>query len=138
MDILHVTTTILSQIHGDHGSIWHLLRSDSSGYFGFGEAYITTVNQMAVKGWKCHERMVLNLIVLEGRVKFVYREAQESIFTETIISSSNLSRLTVPPKTLFAFQGMESRNIILNLASIPHDPSEVESVALESHNYANW
>lgn len=133
-----VAFTELPSIQGDLGSVWKLFSCDSPGFSGFGEAYITSVNTLAVKGWKYHHRMVLNLIVLQGKVKFVFYIPSRSSFRETVISSEHLCRLTVPAKTIFAFQGLEEHNKILNLASIPHDRLEVKSYPLEMFNYANW
>ena len=38
----------------------------------FGEAYISEVLPGIVKAWKFHYKMTLNLIVVKGRVKFVF------------------------------------------------------------------
>jgi hypothetical protein len=38
-----------------------------------------------------------------------------------------------------AFKGMnEGLNMLLNIASIPHNPQEAENVTLETINYTNW
>jgi len=130
--------TQLTSINGQLGTVCKILRSDSSSFSGFGEAYITSVNPLAIKGWKCHQRMILNLVVLEGRVKFVFYNPNVLSFEDIVVSTAPLCRLTVPAKTIFAFQGLEARNKILNLASIPHDPDEVESYPLATYNYTKW
>ena len=80
----------------------------------------------------------MNLVVPSGAIKFVlyddrpvsqtYRSIQE-IF----ISPENYQRLTVPPGIWMAFQGMgDQENILLNIASIPHDPLEAENLPIQN------
>jgi dTDP-4-dehydrorhamnose 3,5-epimerase len=121
---------------GAQGSVLHALRSDANGFAGFGEAYFSTVAQGAVKGWKMHMRMVCNLVVPVGAVRFVVHDAREGSTThgvqsEVLLSRADYRRLTLPPGLWFAFQGLgEGLNLILNVASIPHDPTEVKSLPL--------
>lgn len=44
------------------GDIYHALKSTDEGYAGFGEAYFSQVKEGEVKGWKCHNRLALNII----------------------------------------------------------------------------
>ena len=41
------------------------------------------------------------------------------------------------PGLWLAFRGLDSENMLLNLASIEHDPNESENVDLDIINY-NW
>ena len=45
------------------GDIFHAIHSTDEGYAGFGEAYFSEIQHGMVKGWKRHNRMVLNIVV---------------------------------------------------------------------------
>ncbi|MCE0558576.1 dTDP-4-dehydrorhamnose 3,5-epimerase family protein [Motilimonas sp. E26] len=128
--------TKLKKIPHEKGDIFHAMKSSDSGYAGFGEAYFSEVNFREIKGWKKHSEMVLNLVVPLGRIKFVaYDDRPLSStygeFYQTELSADNYCRLTVPHGIWLSFQGIgESRNLLLNLASIPHDPNESEVKSL--------
>ena len=53
----------LKQISVPKGDLWHAFKSTDEGFVGFGEAYFTQVKPHEVKGWKRHNRMVLNIVV---------------------------------------------------------------------------
>ena len=114
------------------GDILHAMKEGDDGYADFGEVYFSTVEYNRVKAWKRHREMVLNLVVPVGEVRFViYDDRQNSstvgVFQEITLSKKNYARLTVPPLLWLGFQGLEQgMNLLLNIASIPHDPNEVD------------
>ena len=59
----------------------------------------------AVKAWKQHRRMTLNLVVPVGNVRFVFLADEGKAQREETIGVSNYVRLTVPPGVWFGFQG---------------------------------
>ena len=136
--INEVILTPLRIIPGDSGDVMHALKQNEASFNGFGEAYFSTVQKLTVKGWKKHRNMVLNLIVPSGAIRFVlYDDRTDSksfqIFQEVILSKENYQRLTVPPGVWMAFQGMsDEKNILLNIASIPHDPSEADNLPVQN------
>jgi len=131
-----VVLTPLKIIEGETGNVMHALKAQDATFQQFGEAYFSTVKESAVKGWKKHTRMVLNLIVPVGIIKFVLFDGRTNSPTyqkiqEVILSRHNYQRLTVPPGVWMAFQGKSTEiNILLNLASIQHDPEEAENLPL--------
>jgi len=136
--IKEVLLTPLRIIPGVSGEVLHALKEDESSFHGFGEAYFSTVQKDAVKGWKKHREMILNLVVPAGSIRFVLfddRPDSKSFRTiqEVILSRENYQRLTVPPGIWMAFQGLEDGvNILLNIASIRHDPSEAENLPVKN------
>ncbi len=77
----------------------------------------------AVKGWKKHHHMTLNLVVPKGKIQFVLYNGNQ--YLTFYLSQKNYQRLTVPPGIWLAFRGIStSTNMLLNIADIPHDPSE--------------
>ena len=136
--IVDVLITPLRIIPGDFGEVMHALKQHEGSFQGFGEAYFSTVNNGAVKGWKKHQRMILNLVVPLGTIRFVLydgRPGSKSFqsFQELTLSRENYQRLTVPAGIWMAFQGIgEGENMLLNIASIPHDPTEADNLPI--HN----
>jgi len=135
--------TPLSIIDTEGGDVLHAMKSGDSGFSGFGEGYFSIVERGAVKGWKLHREMVLNLVVPVGSVRFVVFDGRDNSktagqFSEVFLSRNNYKRLTIPPKLWLGFQGVDEQDsLILNIASLPHDPSEVEHKALDEIAY-NW
>jgi len=127
-----VLLTSLKKIHHPKGDVFHGMKKSDAGFSGFGEAYFSTINYMDAKPWKKHLRMTLNFVVPVGTIRFViYDDREESVtkgnFFDVILGVENYQRITIPPNVWVAFYGEgEGYNLLLNLASLEHDPSEVE------------
>ena len=133
-----ILLTPLSSIETPGGDVLHAMKHYDVGYSGFGEAYFSWVTAGAVKGWKRHHRMTMNLVVPVGRVRFVFSLDGGAIFRVEEIGVGHYARLTVPPGIWFSFQGLASQpSLLLNIASIPHDPDEAERLALSEISY-DW
>jgi dTDP-4-dehydrorhamnose 3,5-epimerase len=130
-----IIVTPLKQIHVEGGNVLHALKKMDNGYHGFGEAYFSWINNGSIKAWKRHMRMTMNLIVPVGNVQFVFLTDEGSIIGQEIIGEDNYVRITVPPGIWFGFKGeFASKSLVLNLASITHDPDEVERLPKEVFN----
>jgi dTDP-4-dehydrorhamnose 3,5-epimerase len=133
-----VVITPLKRILHEKGDIYHAMKKSETSFFSFGEAYFSSVNCNDIKGWKKHSKMVLNLVVPVGSVRFVlFDDRKESItngnYIDVTVSSDNYIRLTIPPGLWVAFQGIGKKlNLLLNIASIEHDPSESVTAPLNS------
>ena len=131
-----VTLTPLKKIFNQKGDIFHAMKKSDDGFNGFGEAYFSTINQNQIKGWKKHTKMTLNLIVPNGEIEFVIYDEYSEEFFSTILSQNNYQRLTVDPNLWMGFRGIGENNMLLNLASIEHDPSESINKNIEEIHYA--
>jgi dTDP-4-dehydrorhamnose 3,5-epimerase len=132
-EIEGVLTTPLKIIHVPEGDVFHALKASDAGYVDFGEAYFSTVHGGAIKPWKRHNKMTLNLIVIEGLVRFVVHDDRPQSSTFGVTSEylvglpDKYSRLTVPPGLWMAFQGLGvGTSRLLNVADIVHDPLECD------------
>lgn len=132
----------LKHITVPKGDIFHALKSTDEGYTGFGEAYFSQIESGAIKGWKRHNRMTLNIIVPVGKIKFVvYDDREDSetkgMFQEIILSpEDNYQRLTLAPGLWMAFQGMsENISMLMDIIPEPHDPSEADRKNIEEIEY---
>ncbi|MBT0612386.1 WxcM-like domain-containing protein [Campylobacter hyointestinalis] len=132
-----VILTPLKQIYNPKGNIFHAMKNSDIGYLGFGEAYFSTIDQNKIKGWKKHTKMTLNLIVPIGEIEFVIYNEKNKDFFSVKLSKNNYQRLTVSPNLWMAFRGIGEYNMLLNLASIEHDPNEAVNVDLDEIQY-DW
>jgi len=134
-----VFTTPLRRIPTLGGEVRHGMKANDPGFAGFGEAYFSVVDPRAVKGWKRHLRMTLNLVVVVGTIRFVVRNDQSDVaaFELSPDQPDSYRRLTVGPGLWMAFGGVAAgSNMLLNLASLPHDPTEAETVSLSTFDWA--
>jgi dTDP-4-dehydrorhamnose 3,5-epimerase len=135
-----ITLTKLSVIETVGGSVLKALLKSDSTFNDFGEVYFSEIEPGAIKAWKYHKEMTLNLIVPKGKVKFVFclNNNRNNAFEEIVIGRENYSRITVKPGIWFGFQGLdEETSLIMNVADIIHKPDEVERLELNEIKY-NW
>jgi dTDP-4-dehydrorhamnose 3,5-epimerase len=138
-DIDGVILTPLRVISAPGGDVWHGMKRTDAGYAGFGEAYFSTIHDGAIKPWKRHLRMTLNLVVLVGEIRFVLRDERPGSASLGQMQSlclspgKNYGRLTVPPGLWMAFQGRAApASILINMADMLHDPDEIERCPLDT------
>ena len=117
----------------------HGLKKSDNGFNGFGEIYFSWVEQGAIKAWKCHQRMTMNLVVPKGEVSFVFHLTnQKNSFRTENIGEERYVRLTVPPLIWFGFRGRGSgQSLLMNLADMAHDPDEILRETTSEFIY-NW
>ena len=114
------------------------MKKSDPAFAGFGEAYFTWVEAGAIKAWKMHLKMKLNLVVPVGEVLFVFYDSENKTFINQRIVESNYKRIAVPPNIWFGFQGLSTcPSLILNLANHEHDPAEMKRRPLNEINY-HW
>ena len=114
----------LKRIQTGNGDVMHALKATDNGYAGFGEAYFSEVFQGARKGWKRHNRMTLNVVVIVGAIKFtLYDDRKDSntkgeLLEITLSATDNYCRLVVPPGLWMAFEGIsEGVSMLLDIRS---------------------
>ena len=139
-----VLLTPLKVIDVSGGDVLHGMKCSDPGYLGFGEAYFSEVESGAVKAWKRHKQMTLNLVVPLGAVRFIIFDDRENSksngkYQEVTLSRlSDYSRLTVPPMVWMGFQGIDDKtSILLNIANIEHIPEEADRKEINEIKY-DW
>ena len=142
MKIDGVSLHPLKHITVPKGDVFHALKSTDEGYCGFGEAYFTQIESGQAKGWKRHNRMTLNLVVIAGKVRFVVYDDRECSptrgqFEEIVLSPvDNYQRLTLEPGLWMAFYGeAEETSLLMDIIPEPHDPEEASRKALDEIPY---
>ena len=141
MNFDDILVTPLRRIETAGGDVLNAMKHCDVGYDGFGEAYFSWVSVRAVKAWKRHTRMTMNIVVPVGQVKFVFRSINadgSNKFLVEEIGIDRYARITVPAGIWFGFQGLsDPQSLVMNIASIAHDPNEVERLPLLDINY-DW
>jgi len=142
--IVGVIFTPLDVIEVQNGNVFKGMSVNDVGFNGFGEAYFSTVDKEAIKGWKRHHEMTLNLIVAQGKIRFVIYDDRKGSLSfgatqEYIISTpDHYGRLTIPPMLWVAFQGLDhASSMLLNIANVQHEKNEVDNKNLNEIRY-NW
>ncbi|KJU81318.1 WxcM-like protein [Candidatus Magnetobacterium bavaricum] len=122
----------LRQIRDDRGKVMHMLRCDSPFYHSFGEIYFSMINPGAIKAWKLHKQMTMNLAVPYGEIKLVLFDDRKDSPTrgniqEIITGANNYCLIIIPPMIWNGFQAISNEaSILANCATVPHDPNEIE------------
>ena len=101
------------------------------------EVYYSEVKYGVIKGWKQHKRMTMNLSAASGLIHIATFDHKTNETIGFDLSLNNHQIITVKPGIWVAFRGDGENNILLNLASIPHDPQESLSLSIDSIDY-NW
>ncbi|WP_151900691.1 MULTISPECIES: WxcM-like domain-containing protein [Sulfurimonas] len=130
-----VILTPLKQIYNPKGDIFHAMKKSDEGFDGFGEAYFSTIYLNDIKGWKKHTQMTLNLVVVVGEIEFVVYDEINKEFFSVKLSQKNYQRLTVKPNLWMAFKGLSESSMLLNIASIEHNPDEAINLDINEINY---
>ncbi len=126
----------LKKINLEEGDVLHALKSSEDEFYGFKEAYFSTIKKNKIKAWKRHLLMTMNLIIPIGRVKFNFYDENKNLLKSTVVGEDNYCRITVPPLIWFGFKGLSSHtSYILNISDEPHNPSEVEREPLSFLNF---
>jgi dTDP-4-dehydrorhamnose 3,5-epimerase len=128
-----VTTVALSELVDEHGSVLHMLRSDTPEFIKFGECYFSEVLPGAVKAWKLHREQTQNIAVPVGRVRLVIYDDRVGSGTKGNLRIQELGRpdaylrVKLPPGLWYGFACIGNTPALLaNCADLPHAPTESE------------
>ncbi len=120
------------------GDVMQILKKKDLKKWNFQEAYISKIKFNKIKAWKYHKKMMLNLVVPKGKVKFVFYSYQNDRFRIIEIGEKKYSRLTVPPKIWFGFKGTgKTENMIINLSNYIWNPKEQKNMKKNKLKF-NW
>ena len=97
MNLNDILISPLARIQTGGGDVLHAMKNSDAGFYNFGEAYFSWVDEGATKGWKCHTQMTMNIIVPVGQVRFVFYSKDTNEFRVEDIGVERYVRITVPP-----------------------------------------
>lgn len=122
-----VSVRELMVFENEQGGVKHMLKKQWPEFNSFGEVYFSTINKGIIKGWKKHDRTILNYTVPVGNVKVVIYDDNKDSSTyqqigEYILGETNHVLLTIPPKVWYSFSPLnDEKAIICNLINLEHD-----------------
>ena len=96
VSVSQILITPLKRIHVNGGDVLHIMKRSDTGYVDFGEAYFSIVESGAVKGWKRHLSMTLNLVVPLGSVNYVFVDENGETREELVNEDRYVD--SIPPK----------------------------------------
>ena len=127
--------TPLARIETEGGEVMKAMIPGVDGAPDVAEAYFSRVDPYAVRAWKLHTEMTVNVVVPYGHVRFVI-STDGGYEAFDLGPDHDYARLTIGPGTWFGFQGGASGGLILNLADVAHRPNEGRGRDIEAFDYA--
>ena len=127
----------LKRILDERGGVMHMLRADSPLFERFGEIYFSLVFPKVVKAWKRHKLMTQHFAVPVGMIKLVIFDGRKDSKSNGLVNvleigCDNYKLVKIPPMLCYGFQCISDEPaLIANCADIPHDPGELENLAVD-------
>ena len=112
----------------ENGNVKRGLRLTDESFVGFGELYFTEIKKNKIKGWKRHSRMTMNLLPVSGKIILYLKKHLDDTPEEIHFGEDDHKLVCVEPDVWLAFEGIQDKNIMANIASIEHDPEEAENI----------
>ena len=106
------------------GDIFKILDKKSQNYFGFGELYISSLNKGVSKGWNLHKKMILNLIVIRGKVRFILKKNNK--ISKTTLTQDKKEIITIKPNVWIKMINLDPNiSEIINFANLKYNKNEI-------------
>lgn len=127
----------------DGGSVGHVIKKNDKNFFGFGEVYYTSIKYNKIRGWKLHKKMIVNLMVLIGKLEIIIfdnrtKSKTNGKFKKIILKENDGKRLTINNNLWFAFKGISRKETkIINISNIMYDRKELLEKKLNEINF-DW
>ena len=128
-------------IPSSQGEVRHVLKNTDPEFsldaLPFGEAYISILFPDLRKDWKLHTGSVSRLAVLQGTIEFVMHDMRETSptfgqFQRETVGDQQYGLLVVPAGVAATWRNVsEGNTMILNIATLPHDPAESKIIPFE-------
>lgn len=133
-----VSTRKLMVFENELGGVKHMLKKQWPEFKDFGEVYFSTINPGVVKGWKKHDKTILNYTVPVGNVKVVVYDNNKNSSSfgkvqEVLLGESNHILLTIPPNVWYSFASLnDEKAMICNLINIEHSDDQHHQIDINS------
>lgn len=125
----------LKSFKNNKGDVFRAYRKNEEKIGKFGEVYFSWIKKNAIKGWKLHKKMHMNLVVPVGSVRFVFYYNKK--FKDITIGEKNYCRIYVPNNIFFAFQNISNKkSLVVNYSNIIHqEDKETTNLSLKKLSY---
>jgi len=121
----------------ERGSVMRMLRTDDPYFQNFAEIYFSTVNPGAIKGWKRHNEMTMNIAVPMGRMLYVLYDSRPGSPTQGMIQEIDMGPhdyklAIIPPGLWTGFKSLgDGPALVANCPSILHRPDEADNLPID-------
>ena len=112
----------------------HIQKSTDEMFKGFGEVYFSFANPGVIKAWHVHSKMYVNNCVINGTAKLVCCDLRKESPTymnimEIYLGKENYCTVQIPPGIANGYTPVGNEpTVLVNCASIPHDPAEISYI----------
>lgn len=125
-------------IKDDRGAVYKIMSTAlPEQALNIAEVYYSEVKYGVIKGWRQHTKMTMNLSAASGLIHIATFNPETNETIGFDLSLKDHQVISIKPGIWVAFRGDGEKNLLLNLASTPHDPQESFSLSIDSFEY-NW
>lgn len=117
------------------GDVLKVLSASDPEHVGFGEAYMTWIKRDQTKGWKQHTRLISNIVVPVGLVRFSFVNPNTGVRETFDVGENHYRLLHVPPGYWMAFRALAADSLVLNVANMEHDDAEERRLPLSEMDF---
>ena len=128
----------LKKIKNTKGDILLIKKFSKKDLISYKEIYGTWVKKNHIKGWNLHNKMTVRLIVLKGKIKFVFYDKNKNLFKSITCNDKIIKKIIVNPGIFIAMKNLSNEDsLILNIASLKHSKKEQIKLSINKIKY-NW
>ncbi len=130
----------LNPIVDERGYLMEMIRSNDPDFKGFGQTYLTAVNEGVTKAWHYHEFQTDNFICVSGLIKLVLYDCREGSATEGMVNEFFLGenspiRVQIPPGVLHGFKGISApKSLIVNVPDQLYNYEKPDEYRVDPHH----
>ncbi len=124
-------------VHPDErGRLMEMMRSDDGEFIQFGQVYMTTAYQGAVKAWHYHKKQVDSFVCVKGMIKLALYDSRKGSKTkgelnEFFIGEHNQILVQIPNGVYHGFKGIsDNESIIINTPTEVYDAEKPDEFRL--------
>jgi len=99
------------------------------------EVYISTFKHGEKRGWKQHSLQEGRMFCIKGEVAFYIKRKLEETAIKVILKEEEDKMLVIKPQTIYAFEGLDAYNSILNCASRYNAKGESKNFDFNTFNF---
>jgi len=125
----------LKKLHNDNGDIFKFLQTGKNTK-KISEIYFSEIKFHKIKCWKKHLDNNLRLHVIKGGIRFVIIKNKN--FFKFDLNELTNQYIYIPKKTIFGFQGLQKKNLLICALEFNHNDREVINYNIEEFLYKNW
>jgi len=135
-----VIVTQLKAIVDERGYLMEMYRSDAECFKGFGQTYLTAVNEGVTKAWHYHVDQTDNFICVHGLIKLALYDcrpgsATEGLVNEFFLGENSPIRVQIPPGVLHGFKGCAAPvSLVVNVPDQLYNYQQPDEFRVPAHD----